>query len=136
MLLDGNPARAQALQVGQQFFLRHAVGIGIDDTSHALAALIAIAALGIVFLGLQVSEYVRTAREFTPRTDPYGSMFFTITGFHGAHVAVGVTLLLWGAWQVGREPHRRTLPVLALYWHFVDVVWLVVFASLYLSVTW
>jgi heme/copper-type cytochrome/quinol oxidase subunit 3 len=91
--------------------------------------------LGAIFLGLQFSEYGRLT--FAPQTNAYGSLFFTVTGFHGAHVLAG--LLLNGLIQVrawlGHFDARRHLAVetAALYWHFVDVVWIFIFVSLYLS---
>jgi heme/copper-type cytochrome/quinol oxidase subunit 3 len=91
--------------------------------------------LGIVFLAIQVVEY--SHKQFTPATDAYGSLFFTITGFHGAHVAVGllmIAVVAVRAW-LGHFSERRHLAVtnVSWYWHFVDVVWLAVFTSLYLS---
>ena len=91
--------------------------------------------LGIVFLAIQVVEY--SNKQFTPATDAYGSLFFTITGFHGAHVAVGllmIAVVAVRAW-LGHFSERRHLAVtnVSWYWHFVDVVWLAVFTSLYLS---
>lgn len=91
--------------------------------------------LGIAFLGLQALEYSR--QTFTPATDAYGSLFFTITGFHGAHVFAGLLMnvvIQVRAW-CGHFTAKHHLAVsnVALYWHFVDVVWIVVFASLYLS---
>ena len=74
---------------------------------------------------------------FTPATDAYGSLFFTITGFHGAHVFVGLlmnaVIQIW-AWR-GQFTARRHVAVsnVVLYWHFVDVVWIFVFISLYLT---
>jgi heme/copper-type cytochrome/quinol oxidase subunit 3 len=91
--------------------------------------------LGAIFLGIQAAEYMRS--EFAPWTNAYGSLFFTITSFHGLHVLGG--LLLNAATQVlawqGHFSQRRHAGVqnVALYWHFVDAVWIVVFASLYLS---
>jgi heme/copper-type cytochrome/quinol oxidase subunit 3 len=91
--------------------------------------------LGAVFLVVQGVEYSRAA--FTPRTGAYGSLFFTITGFHGAHVAAGLLMNAFAqarAWA-GHFTGDRHLAVsnIAMYWHFVDVVWLVVVLSLYLS---
>jgi heme/copper-type cytochrome/quinol oxidase subunit 3 len=82
-----------------------------------------------------VVEY--SHKQFTPATDAYGSLFFTITGFHGAHVAVGllmIAVVAVRAW-LGHFSERRHLAVtnVSWYWHFVDVVWLAVFTSLYLS---
>ena len=91
--------------------------------------------LGIIFLVLQALEY--SHKTFTPATDAYGSLFFTITGFHGAHVFAGllmnVVIQIW-AW-LGQFTARRHLAVsnVVMYWHFVDVVWIVVFVSLYLT---
>jgi heme/copper-type cytochrome/quinol oxidase subunit 3 len=93
--------------------------------------------LGATFLGLQAVEYVEKLREFTPQTNAYGSLFFMITGFHGAHVAVGLLLNLWVQIQAGRGfygPDRHlTVRNVALYWHFVDAVWIAIFSSLYLA---
>jgi heme/copper-type cytochrome/quinol oxidase subunit 3 len=94
-------------------------------------------AMGSTFLGLQGIEYVDKLKEVTPRTDIYGSLFFTITGFHGIHVLVGLLLNLWlqfYAWK-GRFSAERYLPVenVVMYWHFVDAVWVFIFASLYLA---
>ncbi len=91
--------------------------------------------LGLAFLGVQGVEYLH--QTFTPATDAYGSLFFTITGFHGAHVLAGLLMnavIQVRAWS-GHFSERRHLAVstVALYWHFVDAVWLVVFASLYLT---
>lgn len=103
-----------------------------------VAALLGVtAALGLAFLALQAWEYRTTLREFGPRTDAYGSFFFTITGLHGAHVVLGVLALgfvlvftLLGRYSRGRH---LAIEIASLYWHFVHVVWLFVFASLYLS---
>ena len=94
--------------------------------------------LGIVFLAIQMVEY--SHKTFTPATDAYGSLFFTITGFHGAHVAAGVLLLAYTLLRSARGHFSARdhvgVSVTALYWHFVDVVWLVILTSLYLSPRW
>ena len=94
-------------------------------------------AMGATFLGLQAKEYVETLKQFTPRTDAYGTLFFSITGFHGIHVAVGLLVNLWlqfYAWR-GRFTEDRYLPVEVgvMYWHFVDAVWVFILGTLYLS---
>ena len=94
-------------------------------------------AMGATFLGLQAREYVETLKQFTPRTDAYGTLFFSITGFHGIHVAVGLLVNLWlqfYAWR-GRFTEDRYLPVEVgvMYWHFVDAVWVFILGTLYLS---
>lgn len=93
--------------------------------------------LGLGFLGIQAHEYASSP--FGPSANAYSSLFFGITGFHGLHVLVGVGMLLAVgsvAWRTDRFGPERHLPVrlAILYWHFVDVVWLFVFSSLYLSV--
>jgi heme/copper-type cytochrome/quinol oxidase subunit 3 len=93
--------------------------------------------MGATFLGLQMVEFTRTLEDFTPRTDAYGSLFFTITGFHGVHVAVGLLMNLWLQWYAyrGRFSEERFGPVenIALYWHFVDAVWVFILFVVYLT---
>jgi heme/copper-type cytochrome/quinol oxidase subunit 3 len=94
--------------------------------------------LGATFLGLQLGlEYPEKLREFTPTSGAYGSLFFTLTGFHAAHVAIGLLMSLWvqvRAWG-GAFDRRRHVSVqnFAMYWHFVDVVWAFVLFTIYLS---
>lgn len=91
--------------------------------------------LGVVFLVIQGFEW--KAKSFTLQSGSYGSLFFTVTGFHMAHVIAGVLILIavfiWSA--LGYFNVRRHAPVsiAAVYWHFVDAVWLAVFATFYLS---
>jgi heme/copper-type cytochrome/quinol oxidase subunit 1/heme/copper-type cytochrome/quinol oxidase subunit 3 len=95
-------------------------------------------ALGLTFLGIQIYEYANVG--FSLSDGIMGSTFFTITGFHGAHVAAGVVLLgigvvriLWGRGE--RSPSRLELGLAesgTYYWHFVDAVWLVVLTLVYL----
>lgn len=92
--------------------------------------------LGAAFLVLQfVKEWPATLGQFTPRTDAYGSLFFTITGFHGFHVFVGLCISAFvqvRAWQ-GAFDEKRHLMVqnFALYWHFVDAVWAFILFTVY-----
>jgi len=94
--------------------------------------------LGVVFLVIQGIEW--RGQPFRPSTGAFGSLFFTITGFHGAHVIVGLLMnLLVQVWAwMGMFSRERYLAVTnaALYWHFVDIVWVCVFVSLYLSPRW
>lgn len=89
--------------------------------------------LGGIFIAGQAWEY--THATFGPATNVFGSTFFTLTGFHGAHVIVGLTFLVITLVLAlrGRFSAERFFPVeaAALYWHFVDVVWVVLFAVLY-----
>lgn len=91
--------------------------------------------LGAVFLGIQGLEY--THIQYTPQSHAYGSLFFVITGFHGAHVATGLLMNLHtqGRAWLGHFTGERhaAVRITGLYWHFVDVVWIFVFSALYLS---
>jgi heme/copper-type cytochrome/quinol oxidase subunit 3 len=99
--------------------------------------IMATAALGAVFLGFQAFEFTEFYHEgLKLQTNLFGSTFFILTGFHGAHVTIGVLwlLTLWlEAWK-GRLPPSRagTLEIAGLYWHFVDIVWIVIFTLIYL----
>jgi heme/copper-type cytochrome/quinol oxidase subunit 3 len=93
--------------------------------------------LGAAFLGLQGLEYAETLEAFTPTTDVYGSLFFTITGFHGLHVFVGLMFSLWTqvrAWRGAFDRDRHlTVQNFTMYWHFVDAVWVFILFTIYLS---
>jgi len=91
--------------------------------------------MGIGFVGLSLEEW--HDKPFALSTDSYSSIYFVLTGTHLAHVAIGLiallVLLVWsltGRVGAGHEQHRT---LATLYWHFVDVVWLFVFATIYLS---
>ena len=98
------------------------------------------AILGATFLGFQYYEFTEFAHHYhlTPQTNLFGTTFFTLTGFHGAHVTVGVIWLitLFGYSFYRKEDLIRddalNVDFLALYWHFVDVVWIVIFTVVYL----
>ncbi len=92
---------------------------------------------GATFLGFQAFEFTSFVHEgLTIRTNLFGSSFFTLTGFHGAHVTVGV---LWLLTLLAIDMKRGLTPkdsllvdICALYWHFVDVVWIAIFTLVYL----
>ena len=99
--------------------------------------LMATAIAGATFLGYQAFEFTSFVHEgLTIRTNLFGSSFFTLTGFHGAHVTAGVLwLLTLFAIDVkrGLQPKDAILvDIAALYWHFVDVVWIAIFTLVYL----
>jgi heme/copper-type cytochrome/quinol oxidase subunit 3 len=99
--------------------------------------LLATALLGAVFLGGQVYEFtVFVAEGVSLQGNLFGTTFFTLTGFHGAHVAIGVFMLfaLIGASLAGKLKPEQSINVelVGLYWHFVDVVWIVIFTVIYL----
>ncbi|MBI2853440.1 MAG: cbb3-type cytochrome c oxidase subunit I [Chloroflexi bacterium] len=90
--------------------------------------------LGTAFLGITVSEWMR--EPFRPWTNAYGSIFYTLTGFHALHVFAGVWLMLFLFIRTIRRPFtsgRSTgVAVGSWYWHFVDFVWLIVFTTLFI----
>jgi heme/copper-type cytochrome/quinol oxidase subunit 3 len=90
--------------------------------------------LGIVFVIVQLREW--QGKPFSVHSGTYGSSYFTVTGFHLAHVIVGLLILLalfiW-ALRGYFDPQRHApLTIGAIYWHFVDAVWLIVFTALYI----
>jgi cytochrome c oxidase subunit 3 len=95
------------------------------------------AILGTTFLGFQAFEFTSFVHEgLTIRTNLFGSSFFTLTGFHGAHVTAGVIWLLTLLaidYRRGLGPKdAMNVDLAALYWHFVDVVWIAIFTLVYL----
>jgi heme/copper-type cytochrome/quinol oxidase subunit 3 len=99
--------------------------------------ILATAALGALFLSVQVFEYGKLIDEgLGLGVNMFGASFFTLTGFHGAHVSVGVLLLLLTAFRGWRKGFTKEYPlgveIVGLYWHFVDLVWVVIFTLVYL----
>jgi cytochrome c oxidase subunit III len=108
------------------------------DVSRLKRGLAAGFALGATFLIITFAvEWPDTHDEFGPTTNAYGSLFFTITGFHAAHVLVGLLISTWvqaRAWQGAFDASRHlSVQNFAMYWHFVDIVWAFVLATIYLS---
>ena len=92
---------------------------------------------GSIFLGFQVYEFTHFVNEgLTVRQNLFGTTFFVLTGTHGVHVALGVLMLLGFVLQSYLRPTGPKdavyLDVIALYWHFVDIVWIVIFTVIYL----
>jgi cytochrome c oxidase subunit 3/cytochrome o ubiquinol oxidase subunit 3 len=99
--------------------------------------LLATAFLGLTFLAGQVFEFTVFVEEgLTITTSPFGSSFYMLTGFHGAHVAVGVLMLLSLVFMsMGGKLHPdrgMNVELVGLYWHFVDIVWIAIFTIVYL----
>jgi len=107
------------------------------DLKWAKVWLVATALLGIFFLSGQVYEFTSFVREgLTLQTNLFGATFFVLTGTHGAHVTVGVVwlLTLWVRALRGQltAANAVTVEICGLYWHFVDVIWIVIFTVVYL----
>jgi cytochrome c oxidase subunit 3 len=122
------------------------------DRAKAAVLMLATAALGATFVGMQAFEWTKLIMEgVRPWGNPwgaaqFGSSFFMITGFHGTHVTIGVIFLIIVARKVWRgdfDQQRRgfftsrkgnyeSVEIMGLYWHFVDLVWVFIFAFFYL----
>ena len=122
------------------------------DRVKTAALMLATAAFGATFVGMQAFEWTKLIREgVRPWGNPWGAMqfgssFFMITGFHGTHVTIGVIFLILMARKVlrGDFDHERRgfftsrkgsyeiIEITGLYWHFVDLVWVFIFALFYL----
>jgi cytochrome c oxidase subunit 3 len=89
--------------------------------------------LGLTFLTIQVNEYVHLG--FAPHDNAQGTIFYGLTGLHGAHVFIGLTLLSFATIRAFRghftAKEHRGVEVPGIYWHFVDVMWIFVFSTLY-----
>ena len=130
-----------------------AVGYGYQrDRQRALLWLLITALLGASFVGMQAFEWTKLIHEgVRPWGNPlgaaqFGASFFMITGFHGTHVTIGVIFLVITAIKVargdlenmrpgfmtGRKGGYEIVEILSLYWHFVDLVWVFIFAVFYL----
>ncbi|HZS59275.1 MAG TPA: cytochrome c oxidase subunit I [Gemmatimonadaceae bacterium] len=94
--------------------------------------------LGLAFIIIQGIEW--HGLPFTPQSHAFGSFFYTVTGFHGAHVILGLLMILavlvWTSFQKFTPERHRAVTLAGMYWHFVDIVWLFVFASFYLAPRW
>ncbi len=99
--------------------------------------IIATALFGMTFVGGQIYEFTEFSRKgLTVSTNLFGSSFYLLTGIHGLHVTLGIIWLLslWGLVSQGKlqQRHSETIEIAGLYWHFVDVVWIVIFTVVYL----
>ena len=129
-----------------------ALGIGMFNTLILLGATTAVwrarqsqrlgplaiaSVLALVFLALKSVEYTgELARGLRPAVSTFLAMYYTLTGFHAAHVAGGIIANLWiiaGAKRTGAAMTAGRLHAVSLYWTFVDVIWMIVFVLLYLS---
>jgi heme/copper-type cytochrome/quinol oxidase subunit 3 len=107
------------------------------DDRNTRVWLAATIALGSTFIAGQVYEFTAFNNEgLGYRTNLFSSAFYTLTGFHGAHVSVGIvmltTMLLLSFRGRLKRDRAETLEIVALYWHFVDIVWVLIFTIVYL----
>ena len=90
--------------------------------------------LGATFLFIQINEYVHLG--FAPQDHAQGTIFYGLTGLHGAHVFIGLTLLAFATLRAFRghftPTEHRGIEVPGIYWHFVDVMWVIVYVTVYI----
>lgn len=107
------------------------------STASARIGVLLTVLLGAGFIVLQVFEYREHLKTLLPTTDAYGSIFYTITSFHGLHLLLGLLMLVYVLLlpEIGsaHKPPHRSLTNAALYWHFVDAVWVLIVAVLYVA---
>ncbi|NEQ35407.1 MAG: heme-copper oxidase subunit III [Okeania sp. SIO3I5] len=106
-----------------------------NDISGMRLWYIVTAIMGIIFLGGQVYEYMTLGYGLT--TNVFSNCFYVMTGFHGLHVFVGVLLILGVLWRSRRAGHYNEekhvgIEMAEIYWHFVDIIWIVLFTLLYI----
>ena len=99
--------------------------------------LVATVLIGATFVGIQVVEYRELIHKgFIPSAGLFPSTFYTMTGFHGFHVTMGVLCMMYVTWKAFRGKYtgadHRGVEVIGLYWHFVDLVWIILFTIVYL----
>jgi cytochrome c oxidase subunit 3 len=133
-LATGRTAVATVVLLGSSVTMHRAVHAARHDDRLASARwLVLTIAMAAVFMVNQGIEYAEST--FSISSHAYGSMFFLMTGFHGLHVLGGMVLMGSVIWTItgrtSRAPAAQTVEMCAYYWHFVDAVWVVMFATLY-----
>jgi cytochrome c oxidase subunit 3 len=124
-----------AVLVSSSFTMHWALeSIKSDNRLGLKAAMVSTFGLGATFLFVQINEYVHVG--FAPQDHAQGTIFYGLTGLHGAHVFIGLTLLAMVTIRAFRghfssaEHHGVEVP--GIYWHFVDIMWLVVYTTVYI----
>jgi cytochrome c oxidase subunit III len=124
-----------AVLVSSSFTMHWALeSVKSDNRLGLKAAMVSTFGLGATFLFVQVNEYVHVG--FAPQDSAQATVFYSLTGLHGAHVFIGLTLLAMVTIRAFRghfssaEHHGVEVP--GIYWHFVDIMWLVVYTTVYI----
>ncbi len=129
---------ATVLLILSSFTCQFAVwAIRRDDRTAFLRSMAVTVALGVIFLIMQATDYTILGSDgLSLSSGTFGTTYYTLTGFHGAHVFGGVTMLSVVLYRgmAGQfsSRHHDAVEAASLYWHFVDVVWIVLFSLLYL----
>lgn len=122
--------------ISSSFVMHNAdTAIKKNDVSGMRTWLAITAAMGAIFLGGQLYEYSNL--EFGLTTNLFASAFYVLTGFHGLHVCIGVLAIVAVLWRSRTKDHYNKeehfgVEAAELYWHFVDVVWIILFGLLYI----
>src|SRR5918999_3629419 len=124
-----------AILLSSSFTMHWALEGARTENRFALrAGLLTTLLLGTCFLMVQINEYVHIG--FAPHDSAQGSIFYGLTGLHGAHVFVGLTLLTMATIRAFRghftAKEHRGVEVPGIYWHFVDVMWIIVYTTIYI----
>ena len=124
-----------AILLSSSFTMHWALEGARNENRRAMKmGLLTTALLGLTFLLIQVNEYVHLG--FAPHDNAQGTIFYGLTGLHGAHVFVGLSLLTFATVRAFRghftAKEHRGVEVPGIYWHFVDVMWIFVYSTLYL----
>jgi cytochrome c oxidase subunit III len=124
-----------AILLSSSFTMHWALEGARNENRRAMKmGLLTTALLGLTFLVIQVNEYVHLG--FAPQDNAQGTIFYGLTGLHGAHVFVGLSLLTFATVRAFRghftAKEHRGVEVPGIYWHFVDVMWIFVYSTLYL----
>src|SRR3954465_13786355 len=125
-----------AILVSSSFTLHWAeTCIKSDNRAGFKAGILTTFLLGCTFLFIQINEYVHLG--FHPQTNAQGTIFYGLTGLHGAHVFIGLTLLLFATIRAFRghftPTEHRGGEGPGIYWHFVDVMWVIVYLTVYIA---
>jgi cytochrome c oxidase subunit 3 len=124
-----------AILISSSFTLHWAEHSIKNDNHRGLqAGMLTTFLLGCTFLFIQINEYVHVG--FAPQDHAQGTIFYGLTGLHGAHVFIGLTLLLFTVIRAFKghfsSKEHRGVQVPGIYWHFVDVMWIFVYVTVYL----
>jgi cytochrome c oxidase subunit III len=125
-----------AILISSSFTIHYALeGIRKGNKQAMKLGLVLTWILGLTFLFVQINEYVHLG--FSSRTEAFGTIFYSLTGLHGAHVFIGLCLLTAATIRAFRghfdkDPEKHLgVEVPGIYWHFVDIMWIVVFFTVY-----
>jgi cytochrome c oxidase subunit 3 len=124
-----------AILISSSFTIHYALeSIKADNRRGLKVGMVSTFLLGLTFLFIQINEYAHIG--FSPQDHAQGSIFYGLTGLHGAHVTIGLILLAMVTIRSFRghysaEAHRG-MEVPGIYWHFVDVMWIIVYTTVYL----